>query len=73
MDRYDSFASKTLQLIRQRQKRGSEEYARLTELIQLARYREKYGNAAYQELLKNRDQGECEETVRYVQLDLNLG
>lgn len=73
MDMYDSFASKTLQLIRQRQKRGSTEYARLTELIQLARYREKYGNAAYQELIRNRQNAECEETVKYVQLNLPIG
>ena len=72
MDQYDSFASKTLQLIRQRHKRGSVEWTRLTELIQLSRYREKHGQAAYQELLSKRNLPKCEETVKAVQLELPL-
>lgn len=67
---YESYSIKTLRLIRQRYHRETEQYIRLTELIQLAQYRLKHGEAAYQQLLKDRLSPVCEDIVRHEQLTL---
>lgn len=67
---YDTYSIRTLKLIRQRYHRETEQYIRLTELIQLAKYRLKHGEAAYKQLINQRTEPVCEDSVKYEQLNL---
>lgn len=67
---YESYSIRTLKLIRQRYHRNTEQYIRLTELIQLAQYRLRHGEAAYKELLDRKTDPVCEDSVKYDQLPL---
>ena len=67
---YESFSIKTLKLIRSRYHHQTEQYIRLTELIQLARFRLKHGEAAYKELLDRKTKPIHEDSVKYDQMNL---
>lgn len=67
---YTNYAIKTLRQLRRQYDPKTEEYQRLTQLIQLEKYRLKHGTLAYLQVMSQAESPDYEDLVNQTEADI---